>query len=241
MALLRLRLPLQEGLLQLEHGQGREVQLLLPADRGRAADRLLGDLRRAAPPPRDRARSTPTASRRPPRSPTSTTCSRPSSTSSSTRRIPRCASRPRRDGIADDWIEAARRSPVYAMCKRWRIALPLHPEYRTMPMVWYVPPLSPVESMVEPTRRRARPRARCSRPSTRCGSRSSTWPGSWPPATRSRCGARWRDWRRCAATCGRPTSTAESTPRSPTTSAWSRPRSRRCSRWSRSATTTTAT
>ena len=34
------------------------------------------------------------------------------------------------------------------MCKRWRIALPLHPEYRTMPMVWYVPPLSPVESMV---------------------------------------------------------------------------------------------
>ncbi len=54
-----------------------------------------------------------------------------------------------RDGIAADWIEAARRSPVYAMCKRWRIALPLHPEYRTMPMVWYVPPLSPVESMVQ--------------------------------------------------------------------------------------------
>jgi nitrate reductase / nitrite oxidoreductase, beta subunit len=56
----------------------------------------------------------------------------------------------RRDGIPDDWVEAARRSPVYAMCKRWRIALPLHPEYRTMPMVWYVPPLSPVEAMVEP-------------------------------------------------------------------------------------------
>jgi nitrate reductase beta subunit len=55
-----------------------------------------------------------------------------------------------RDGIADDWIEAARRSPVYAMCKRWRIALPLHPEYRTLPMVWYVPPLSPVMDLVEP-------------------------------------------------------------------------------------------
>lgn len=27
---------------------------------------------------------------------------------------------------------------------RYRIALPLHPEYRTLPMVWYVPPLSPV-------------------------------------------------------------------------------------------------
>ena len=52
-----------------------------------------------------------------------------------------------RDGIPEDWLEAARRSPVYAMCKRWRIALPLHPEYRTLPMVWYVPPLSPVESL----------------------------------------------------------------------------------------------
>jgi nitrate reductase beta subunit len=30
------------------------------------------------------------------------------------------------------------------------VALPLHPEYRTMPMVWYVPPLSPVvEALVE--------------------------------------------------------------------------------------------
>jgi nitrate reductase beta subunit len=55
----------------------------------------------------------------------------------------------RRDGIPDDWLEAASRSPVYAMCKRWRIALPLHPEYRTLPMVWYVPPLSPVESLGE--------------------------------------------------------------------------------------------
>ena len=37
------------------------------------------------------------------------------------------------------------------MCKRWRIALPLHPEYRTLPMVWYVPPLSPVETLGEQT------------------------------------------------------------------------------------------
>ena len=47
-------------------------------------------------------------------------------------------------GIADDWIEAAQRSPVYALAVRYRVALPLHPEYRTMPMVWYIPPLSPV-------------------------------------------------------------------------------------------------
>ncbi|MEV5940054.1 nitrate reductase subunit beta [Streptomyces sp. NPDC051994] len=47
-------------------------------------------------------------------------------------------------GIPHDWIEAARRSPVRALITRFRVALPLHPEYRTMPMVWYVPPLSPV-------------------------------------------------------------------------------------------------
>jgi nitrate reductase beta subunit len=28
------------------------------------------------------------------------------------------------------------------------VALPLHPEYRTMPMVWYIPPLSPVVDAV---------------------------------------------------------------------------------------------
>ncbi|MFB7256224.1 nitrate reductase subunit beta [Streptomyces nojiriensis] len=50
----------------------------------------------------------------------------------------------RRDGIPDDWLEAARRSPVHALAKEYRVALPLHPEFRTMPMVWYVPPLSPV-------------------------------------------------------------------------------------------------
>ena len=50
----------------------------------------------------------------------------------------------RRDGIAEDWIDAAQRSPVYKLAKDYRVALPLHPEFRTMPMVWYIPPLSPV-------------------------------------------------------------------------------------------------
>jgi nitrate reductase beta subunit len=54
-----------------------------------------------------------------------------------------------RDGIPDDWIEAARRSPVHALALRYRVALPLHPEFRTMPMVWYVPPLSPVANAFE--------------------------------------------------------------------------------------------
>ncbi|MGZ9031482.1 MAG: nitrate reductase subunit beta, partial [Burkholderiaceae bacterium] len=40
-------------------------------------------------------------------------------------------------------------SPVYKMVVDWRVALPLHPEYRTLPMVWYIPPLSPVQSRAE--------------------------------------------------------------------------------------------
>lgn len=53
-------------------------------------------------------------------------------------------------GIPYDWVEAARRSPVHALISRYRVALPLHPEYRTMPMVWYIPPLSPVvEALTE--------------------------------------------------------------------------------------------
>ena len=52
----------------------------------------------------------------------------------------------RADGIADNWIAAAKRSPAYKMAVDWKIAFPLHPEYRTLPMVWYVPPLSPIQS-----------------------------------------------------------------------------------------------
>jgi nitrate reductase beta subunit len=47
-------------------------------------------------------------------------------------------------GIPEPWLDAARRSPVYKLTAQWRLALPLHPEYRTLPMVWYVPPLSPI-------------------------------------------------------------------------------------------------
>ena len=54
----------------------------------------------------------------------------------------------REQDVPQDWIDAARRSPVYALAKTYRVALPLHPEYRTMPMVWYVPPLSPVVDLL---------------------------------------------------------------------------------------------
>ena len=55
----------------------------------------------------------------------------------------------RQDGITDSVIEAAQKSPVYKMAVDWKLALPLHPEYRTLPMVWYVPPLSPIQSAAE--------------------------------------------------------------------------------------------
>ena len=51
----------------------------------------------------------------------------------------------RADGIPDSVMDAARQSPVYKMAVDWKLALPLHPEYRTLPMVWYVPPLSPIQ------------------------------------------------------------------------------------------------
>ena len=54
----------------------------------------------------------------------------------------------RKDNIPEAWLDAARKSPVYKMVMEWKVAFPLHPEYRTLPMVWYVPPLSPIQSAV---------------------------------------------------------------------------------------------
>jgi nitrate reductase / nitrite oxidoreductase, beta subunit len=48
-----------------------------------------------------------------------------------------------RAGIPPATIEAARRSPVDKFVRQWKLALPLHPEFRTVPMLFYVPPLSP--------------------------------------------------------------------------------------------------
>ena len=55
----------------------------------------------------------------------------------------------RKEGIPDSWLEAAVNSPTYKLAIDWKLALPLHPEYRTLPMVWYVPPLSPIQSAAE--------------------------------------------------------------------------------------------
>ena len=54
-----------------------------------------------------------------------------------------------KQGMPRSYIEAARKSPVDRLMRAWRLALPLHPEYRTLPMVWYIPPLSPVTAGFE--------------------------------------------------------------------------------------------
>jgi nitrate reductase beta subunit len=52
------------------------------------------------------------------------------------------------NGIADSTIDAAQYSPTYKFVKTWGLALPLHPEFRTLPMLFYVPPLLPVMASV---------------------------------------------------------------------------------------------
>lgn len=62
---------------------------------------------------------------------------------------PKVQEQARLDGVPESWIEAATRSPIWKMAFEWKVAFPLHPEYRTLPMVWYVPPLSPIQSAAE--------------------------------------------------------------------------------------------
>lgn len=55
----------------------------------------------------------------------------------------------KKNGIADSTIESAQKSPVWKFVKEWEIALPLHPEFRTLPNLFYVPPLLPAMARVE--------------------------------------------------------------------------------------------
>jgi nitrate reductase beta subunit len=58
------------------------------------------------------------------------------------------------NGIADSTIRAAQQSPIYKFVKQWGLALPLHAEFRTLPMLFYVPPLLPVMATVKEARSR---------------------------------------------------------------------------------------
>ncbi len=54
----------------------------------------------------------------------------------------------RASGVPEDMLKAAQHSPVYKFVKQWRLALPLHAEFRTLPMLYYVPPMLPVLAKV---------------------------------------------------------------------------------------------
>jgi nitrate reductase beta subunit len=62
---------------------------------------------------------------------------------------PRVVSEALGNGISPGWIESAQKSPIWKFVVEWKMALPLHPEFRTLPMLYYVPPLSPVMGRME--------------------------------------------------------------------------------------------
>lgn len=54
-----------------------------------------------------------------------------------------------KNGVSEEFLDAAQNSPAYKYVVEWKLALPLHIEYRTMPMLFYVPPLLPVMGKAE--------------------------------------------------------------------------------------------
>jgi len=75
------------------------------------------------------------------------------------------------NGVADSTIDSAQKSPVYKFVKVWNLALPLHPEFRTLPMLFYVPPLLPVMATVTDVDN--------SEQAERMDVRAKYWPDNW--------------------------------------------------------------
>ena len=222
-------------------GKAEKCNSLLPADRGRPADRLLGDLRRAPPLPRDRP------DRR-----------RPRRGGGLGRRRARPARRPARPLPRPGRPRGARAGPARRdprRLDRGRAPLARLRDVQALAGRAAAAPRVPdaadglVRAAALAGREHGRGGAAASRPRrVFADRRGDADPGrvpgraSSPPATPSRCAARSAGWRRCARFMrGRERRRARATRRSPATSGWSPPSSRRCSGWSRSATTTTAT
>lgn len=75
------------------------------------------------------------------------------------------------NGVADSTITAAQNSPVYKFVKEWGLALPLHPEYRTLPMLFYVPPFLPVMAKLTTVNN--------TKQSQKMDERAKYWPDNW--------------------------------------------------------------
>ena len=144
----RLRLPVQEGLLQLVYRESRKMYFLLSACRKRPADRLraetcVGRIRYMGVMLYDADRVKELAS-----------LPNEEDLYAARKSIFLDPNDPNVEaqaeaGISHDWIEAAKKSPICKMICKWGVALPLHPGFRTLPMVWYVPPLSPIAQAVD--------------------------------------------------------------------------------------------
>ena len=148
LAHVRVGLPLQEDVLQLVDRQVREVHPLLPA-------------------PGDRSGARPASTRASDASATWACCSTTPTRSSGARKVPekelvdaqlddprplrsrRDRRRPRRTASTTAGSTPPRTRRSTSSSRSGGIALPLHPEYRTMAMMFYVPPLSPVVSTIE--------------------------------------------------------------------------------------------
>lgn len=75
------------------------------------------------------------------------------------------------NGIPDSTIHAAQNSPTYKFVKEWGLALPLHAEFRTLPNLFYVPPLLPVMATVKEVNNREQAK--------KLGSVAKVWDDNW--------------------------------------------------------------
>jgi nitrate reductase beta subunit len=75
------------------------------------------------------------------------------------------------NGIADSTLHSAQSSPTYQFVKEWGLALPLHPEFRTLPMLFYVPPLLPVMASVS--------EVDTTEQAAKLNTAAKHWPDSW--------------------------------------------------------------
>lgn len=73
------------------------------------------------------------------------------------------------NGVADSTIKAAQESPVYKFVKEWKIALPLHAEFRTLPNLFYVPPMLPVMATISEN----------TKDNSTVNSKGKTWDDKW--------------------------------------------------------------
>ena len=76
----------------------------------------------------------------------------------------------RSNGVPDSTIKAAQDSPTYKFVKEWGLALPLHPEFRTLPMLFYVPPLLPVMATLK---------EKYTEQQSQLHEKSKVWPDTW--------------------------------------------------------------